>query len=209
MTTNQRKPVRAAAPVVAHTPVEQDRPAARTVSDGLAPGTVIGRNAAGRVEVMSRSGKVVSRAGARTGIDEFQVPPGVIPPGWSWEWKNQTVLGEPNKSYEAELAQVGWEPVMTESYPGVFLPVGQKGPIIRKGMILMERPMALTQEARAEDKRRADEAVGRALKKHGKLDTTGAHGVDANHEKVGNYVRKSVESGENIPAPKYDRQVIE
>ena len=87
----------------------------------------------------AEKGRHVSRASARSGIDEFQVPPGVIPPGWSWEWKNYTVLGEPNKSYEAELAQVGWEPVMTESYPGVFMPVGAKGAIIVAALAIAAR----------------------------------------------------------------------
>jgi hypothetical protein len=197
------------------------RPAAETASPAVArepsrevaaaPGSVIGHNSSGRLEVLSRSGRVVSRASAQSGIDQFHIPAGVIPPGWSWEWKNETVLGEPNAAYQAELAQVGWEPVMAESYPGVFMPIDYKGAIRKKGMMLMERPMVLTQEARAEDKRRADDAVGRALKKHGKLDTSGAHGVDVNDRRVAanNYVRKSIESGENIPRPVYDRQIIE
>jgi hypothetical protein len=55
----------------------------------------------------------------------------------------------------AELAQVGFTPVPAERHPGRFLPAGYTGSIIIGGMILMERPEELEQEARDEDRMRA------------------------------------------------------
>ncbi len=206
-----RKAVRPTATTSAGTDTATSESVAReAVRDS--PGSVIGHNSIGRVEVVTRSGRVVSRASAVSGVDQFFIPPNIIPPGWSWEWKNYTVAGQRTPEYEAEMAQVGWEPVLAESYPGVFLPEGEKGSIIRKGMILMERPMALTHEARKEEKRRADERVGTALKKHGKLDTSGTHGVDVNDRRVAalNSIKRDYEPGANLPAgPALERMPIE
>ncbi len=165
----------------------------------------IGHNSHGRVIAYSRSGQPVSRASAASGVDQFYVPPGIKPDGWSWEWKRVTVANEPDPGYAAELAQVGWEPVLAESYPGVFMPQDYKGAIMRRGLMLMERDERLTEEARREEKRRADERVGSAIAKHS-LNTQGAHGVslDAHGARANTYVRKSVEVVD-VPPPRYER----
>ena len=106
---------------------------------------------------------------------------------------------------------------MMESFPGIFdLATNadgtpKKGPVRRNGSILMERDLRLTKEAQNEERRKANEKVNNASRKHGKLDTTGAHGVDVNTSAVerNSYVRKSVEDGANIPRPTYDRIPVE
>jgi hypothetical protein len=134
----------------------------------------IGHNSQGRVQVTNRAGEVVSRSSAQSGVDQFHVPPGIIPQGWSWEWKRESVNGMTEPSYIAEMTQVGWEPVMAESYPGVFQPASMPGPIRRKGLMLMERRIELTHEASRDEKRRADERVGNSIRKHGALNTQGS-----------------------------------
>lgn len=169
----------------------------------------------GRVIARTRSGKIVSRTSVGSVLDEFYIPPEIIPPGWSWEWKNETVLGKSDSAYQAKMQQVGWEPVMLEAHPGVFDlaenadGTPKKGPVRRNGMILMERDIRLTQEAQREEKRKADERLGMATKKHTKLDTSGTHGVDVNHRGVqqNTYARKSIET--NIPREPYERMPIE
>ncbi len=84
-------------------------------------------------------------------IDRFGVPPGMIPDGMSWEWKRETTTGKPDPTYMAFLYDQGWEPVEQERYPTF--------PVRRDGLILMERPMELTIEARAEEKAAARDAV--------------------------------------------------
>src|SRR5690606_18695243 len=82
------------------------------------------------------------------------------PDGGGWAWKRHTVYNAPDPTYQAALARDGWEPVMAENYPGVFMPVDYKGPVVIDGLMLMERPAALTEEARLEEKRKADAAIG-------------------------------------------------
>jgi hypothetical protein len=122
----------------------------------------------GRAVALNRAGQPVQRAAAETGVNEFAIPAHLPPPGWSWEWKEETVLGEVRQGYAAKLAQVAWEPVMMESYSGHFAPAfndkgeEMKGPVRRGGLMLMERPMTLTLEAIEDDKRRANAKINGA-----------------------------------------------
>lgn len=78
------------------------------------------------------------------GIDEFYIDPADIPEGWSYEWKRRTVLGAEDPAYQVALARAGWEPVPTSRHPS-YMPMGGDYPFIeRKGMILMERPLEIT-----------------------------------------------------------------
>src|ERR1700677_337567 len=45
------------------------------------------------------------------GSDKFNFDLSIVPPGWSYEWKRQLVMGAPDPSYQVSLAQRGWEPV--------------------------------------------------------------------------------------------------
>lgn len=96
--------------------------------------------------------------------DKFHVDPAIIPDGMSWEWKRQSVLGQPDYGYEVMQAEQGWEPVQAERFPK-FMPPGYSGAIIRDGMMLMERPQELTDEARAEDLSNAREQVSVQVKR--------------------------------------------
>ena len=90
--------------------------------------------------------------------DKFFIDPTKIPPGISYEWKRETLYGASDPSYSVSLAENGWEPVDVSRHPE-FMPPGFSGPIRRDGMILMERPIELTEEARAEDRMNAIEIV--------------------------------------------------
>lgn len=154
----------------------------------------------GRTVAYNRAGQPIQRAGADTGVNEFAVPPHLPPPGWSWEWKVDTVLGATDPGVQAKQAAVGWEPVMMESYPGVFAPEYNekgdinKGPVRRKGLMLKERPMALTLEARDDEKRKADEKVGNAKYQYRRLNTHGAPTAefDDTAERM-SYIRQNTE----------------
>lgn len=135
----------------------------------------------GRVVFTNRAGMPIQRAGAETGANEFWIPAHLPPPGWSWEWKEETIVGEIRSGVAAKQALVGWEPVMAESYPGELMPAFDdqgrpvKGPIRRGGLILKERRMEATLEAIADDKRKADEAVGKSKRQYAAgPDTKGA-----------------------------------
>jgi hypothetical protein len=89
------------------------------------------------------------------GTDEFFVEPGIIPDGWSYEWKTRTVLGAEDPAHQVALQRKGWEVIPASRHPEM-MPLGYKGvEIIRKGMVLMERPLSITEEARQAEARRA------------------------------------------------------
>lgn len=94
------------------------------------------------------------------GTDEFFVDVDTIPDGWSYEWKRHLVLGAPDHAYDVSMARRGWEAVPTRRHPEM-MPRGTPGgnPIERKGMVLMERPKEITDEARDIELRKARNQV--------------------------------------------------
>ena len=89
------------------------------------------------------------------GTDDFYVPTEYIPDGWSYEWKRKTNVGMEDPAYQVHLARMGWEAVPASRHPSM-MPEGNKYQVIeRKGMILMERPNEITDEAKDIELRRA------------------------------------------------------
>lgn len=89
------------------------------------------------------------------GDDKFYISPADIPPGWTYEWKRKSVLGQEDPAYQISLARKGWEPVPAERLPHM-MPTGNKHTTIeRDGQILMERPLELSEEARNIERKRA------------------------------------------------------
>lgn len=90
--------------------------------------------------------------------DKFFIDPAKIPPGWDYEWKAKTVAGQPNEQHLREMKYGGWEPVPASRHPDM-MPKGRYETIEREGLILMERPLEVTQEARRKEFRNARESV--------------------------------------------------
>lgn len=91
------------------------------------------------------------------GVDKFRTPP--APPGWEYEWKRRLLLGQEDPSYQVELARMGWEPVPTYRHPEMMPMQGNHPTIERDGMILMQRPSVISDEARAMELSRARNQV--------------------------------------------------
>jgi hypothetical protein len=87
--------------------------------------------------------------------DKFAIDQSIIPEGWDYQWKRHTVLGKDDPSYDVNLRMNGWEPVPAKRHPQMMPSGSAASAITRDGMILMERPMELTMEAKARDKRKA------------------------------------------------------
>lgn len=82
------------------------------------------------------------------GVDEFRINKEDVPAGWEYEWKRKTFLGAEDPAYQVQLARAGWEAVPTARHPA-YMPLEGNYPVIeRKGMILMERPKEICDEAR-------------------------------------------------------------
>jgi hypothetical protein len=100
--------------------------------------------------------------------DTFYIPVDEIPEGSSYEWKRWTVNGMEDPFYIASMREQGWEPVNPKRHPN-WVPPNYKEPfIIKGGQILMERPIELTEEARAESRTQARQQVREAEQRLGK-----------------------------------------
>jgi len=93
------------------------------------------------------------------GKDKFDIPENLRRPGTSYEWKRMAVYGKPDSSHLVEMREQGWEPVDDPALRKYFMPEGHDGAIERDGLVLMDRPQQLTDEAREEDRLLAINAV--------------------------------------------------
>ena len=99
--------------------------------------------------------------------DIFYIPVEEIPEGLSYEWKRWSVVGEEQPFYLAQMREQGWEPVPPKRHPS-WVPPGYNEPhIIKGGLILMDRPIELTQEARQEQRQLAKTQVREAEQRLG------------------------------------------
>ena len=75
--------------------------------------------------------------------DKFYVDPQLVPDGITYEWKREKCYGQPDPDHISNLMDNHWSPVPQDRHKNL---VTQKD-----GMILMERPAYLTEDARRED----------------------------------------------------------
>jgi hypothetical protein len=110
------------------------------------------RSETGRVMVRGRDGQMLTRKRTNTG-DKFHVDPRDIPEGWTYQWIAESVFLNSDKEVVSTVGfyENGWTPVPAQRHEGQFMPVGYKGHIRREGLILVERPKELTDEARDEE----------------------------------------------------------
>jgi hypothetical protein len=109
--------------------------------------------------------RLTRRSRVNRGSDDFDVPEDCKKPGWDYEWKSLTVMGQPVDG--ADMAKIygqGWRPVAASEMPDLVPPGWDKKTIERYGQILMTRPMHLTQAARREDRQIADEQLADKLR---------------------------------------------
>ena len=130
------------------------------------------------------------------GTNEYYIELGIIPDGWSYEWKTRTVLGAEDPAHQVALARKGWEIVPASRHPEL-MPIGYKGvEITRKGMVLMERPMEITQEAKDATLRRA-----RMQMRDKEAQLTQAKGGEFDRSNKGDPLVKISKKYEAIPIP--------
>jgi len=95
------------------------------------------------------------------------------------------------------LARAGWEPVPTSRHPSYMPDNGNYPTIERKGMILMERPTEITDDARNYELRKARNQV---RQKEAQLNSAeGGHFERSNKDQSLVKINRSYES---IPIPK-------
>lgn len=92
--------------------------------------------------------------------DKYFVPPAEIPDSWTYEWKTYTVVGKENPQYMTQLQRNAWSPVPAKRHPQL-MPRGcdPESAILIDGMMLMQRPKAITDYQKARDKAEADAPI--------------------------------------------------
>ncbi len=99
-------------------------------------------------EVRGRGGEILARNNRNNdGIDQFDVPAHMREKGWSLQWVRHSCYGKEDAQNVHIHMENGWRPVPANRWDGHFHPKGHQGGIIRDGMILMERPETLTDQA--------------------------------------------------------------
>lgn len=91
--------------------------------------------------------------------DKYYVDPSKIPDGWSYEWRTYTVVGKENPQYQVQMQRAGWRPVPAKRHPELMPKDWSEGVVLIDGMLLMERPKAITDFQQARDKREADAPI--------------------------------------------------
>lgn len=96
--------------------------------------------------------RVPQRLVLRTGSNRFDFDRSIIPTGMTYEWKRKTVFGQEDTENLINLEQNGWNSVPADRHPELM---GRRatagGEICRGGLLLMERPAEITDEARELD----------------------------------------------------------
>jgi len=107
------------------------------------------------------------RRKATVSEDPYYIPKEEIPEGMSYEWKRWSVVGQTDPFYIAQQREQGWEPVPPKRHPN-WVPPGYNEPhIIKGGMILMDRPIELTNEAKRELRQLSKQQVREAEQRLG------------------------------------------
>lgn len=127
-----------------------------------------------RVRGMTDGDDRVRQHKGQMNIDPFHIPDEIWPGGWETfvvdghamrlhkidlNWKNLNVTGMVYHNQLTHDHEQGWRPVPHSWFPGRYAAIGTEGNIEIQDMYLCERPMRLTLEAKAEEKRRALRAV--------------------------------------------------
>jgi hypothetical protein len=119
------------------------RPVTRTdTRQMLRDGAVRGRNG----EVLTRS-----RISAHGFVNEFDIPESARDKEYDLYWARSSCHGKPDQANINALYDNGWRPASPKNYPRILPDQAGKQTIERDGLILMERPWALTEQSLAEN----------------------------------------------------------
>ena len=125
--------------------------------------------------------------------DRLKVPKELIPPGMDYQWVTASILGQPQPQRRSRFERRGWVPVPAERHPGLFMPKGHVGEIEVDGLVLYERPLEISIQARARDKSKAREQV--YVKEHQLMGGDVGASLDSRHRSAinSNKINKSYE----------------
>lgn len=163
-------------------------------------------------QVIGRNGEILSRTIPDGGADSFHVPREIVPDGWVYQWNTVTVHGSADVAlrHMNTMYANGWRAVPADRHPGRYTAIGHKGDIVVEGLRLEERPIVLTEEAMAQDQRKAmqqmrdrDQALmgGKANFRSALKDGIA---VAQRYRGTGADLRMSIDPALDAPAPEYE-----
>jgi hypothetical protein len=164
-----------------------------------------------RGQAVGRDGEVLVRAVTTLG-DQFEIPPHLKERGWDYQWLSEKILNNADvvRRHNHQMYQTGWRPVAAiGKWNGVFGPISDTGHIIVSDMGLYERPASLTEEAKAEDYKKAvgqmrdrDEALmgGKAKLRDNVRDGIAMGGK---YRGTGGDIRMSIDPALDVERPSY------
>lgn len=103
-----------------------------------------------------------------SGPDRLHIPQHIVNKlkndyGMSLQWVTHSVYGKEEPQIRASMEKTGWTPIHPEDFEGVFdgmfTPKGQDGEINMEGLVLMARPVQITEKARSRERRDAKTPV--------------------------------------------------
>lgn len=124
--------------------------------------------------------------------DKFDITGLKVPEGMSYEWKRVTYVGKEDREHQLGLTENHWSPVPAQRHPELSRDGGDK-PIIREGLMLMERPAYLTDEARKEDRDNANKQLGDQMARLEQID------LPSGMKQTPTNVSRTYERGEPVP----------
>ena len=161
-----------------------------------------------RGEVIGRNGEVLSRS-RKQGVDPFEIPSEIIPENWTYQWNVISVTGNADVCLDQGMGMYenGWRPVPAERHPGRFVPHGTRGEIVRGGQRLEERPLVLTEEAKAADVRTAKQLLSDrndSLKLSGvKNAMPDGFAMNQRYRGTGGQIKMDIDPALDIPQPQH------
>ena len=134
------------APVLAETPEETKAKLTKLERDQLSLAAALEREA----EIQANDD------GTDDAGDAFFIDRRIIPHGWHYEWRRDTVLNQRDPAYAVSLAKRGWRAVPLDRHPEL-MPTDWTGGnyIVRGGQILMEIPKVTHDRLRDAEKEKA------------------------------------------------------
>ena len=167
------------------------------------------RDAARSAEVRGRDGEVLTRK-RKQGVDPYEIPPHIIPKGWTYQWNAIAVMGNTDIVLDQGLGMYenGWRPVPAARHPGMFVAHGTSGAVVRGGLRLEERPAELTKEARADEVLTAKQLISdrnESLKLSAVKNGLGS-GMEMSkrYRGTGGDIRMSIDKALDIEAPSHE-----
>lgn len=157
--------------------------------------------------IRNRAGEPVFLQASSGDTDVFAFDLSIIPDGWDYKWLRIETLGQPDIQNQVEAAGQGWEPVPADRHDGMFMSKGYKGNIERRGMRLVERDIRITQQKRAEERRKAQAQLFQSRALAGMMPSSSI--TDFNHAGAQRNTGVKIERSPTLPDRKYSYSVDE